>query len=218
MINIDGVKNTNILLIDNNKDYINLIENYFNKNGLNIITTDKSQEALQICEKQKIDIIVLDYFIKDIECKKFITELREFNHKAIVILQAEENEEGASLEAFMQLDVQGYFDKARGAKDLCLMILSTIKTTSLLLYKNNPDTYNIEYSFMVLGNEDILNEDGIEIDLGFDDEVSVFEIGEGNASELETEGFIDIAVTNVSSKEEYEKIKAEKMKNSMKKG
>ena len=52
MINIDGVKNTNILLIDNNKDYINLIENYFNKNGLNIITTDKSQEALQICEKQ----------------------------------------------------------------------------------------------------------------------------------------------------------------------
>ena len=120
--------------------------------------------------------------------EEFLKELRKFDTRAVVILQTGFAEEKPPIETLTALDIQGYYDKTKGVQDLLLMILSTIKTVSLLLYRNNPDTNNIEYSFMSVGVdiEDDNADEGNDVSLGFELDIVSKEIGNDDNSEIGT--------------------------------
>ncbi len=187
-MDLDVVKRTKILLVDDDETYTKVTKMYLENNGLSIQSFNNPIEALEYCKKNKIDIILLDYFMPEMTGEEFLKELRKFDTRAVVILQTGFAEEKPPIETLTALDIQGYYDKTKGVQDLLLMILSTIKTVSLLLYRNNPDTNNIEYSFMSVGVdiEDDNADEGNDVSLGFELDIVSKEIGNDDNSEIGT--------------------------------
>ena len=209
MVDIDGIEFVKILLVDDDTEYTKITKMYLESDGFNIDMCNNPVEALELLKNQKYDIILLDYFMPEMNGEEFLKELRKFNTKALVILQTGYSEQQPPINALTSLSIQGYFDKASGVQNLVLILISTIKTVNLLLYRANPDTNNIEYSFMSVGN----STSGVdkEVDLNFDDEnIKGHELESDNNGNLENDRFYKISCTNVSDKEKYKNLKEEK--------
>ena len=70
----------------------------------------------------------------------------------------------------------------------------------MLLYRANPDTNNIEYSFMSLGRGASGDKDK-EVDLNFEDnDVKCYELESDDNGNIENNRFYKISCTNVSDK------------------
>ena len=130
--NVDGKKQIKVLLVDNDTEYVKVTTKYLRDNGLNISSCTKPVEALKICKKENIDIVLLDFFMQELTGEEFIKQLREFNKKTLVILQTDFSEKKPSVETLRALDIQGCYDKTRGVEELLLITLSAIKTMKLI--------------------------------------------------------------------------------------
>lgn len=129
---IEGVDKVKVLLVDDDKEYVKVTEMYLKENGLNIRSCTDPKEALEICKKDNIDIVLLDYFMPDITGEEFVKKLREFNNKILVILQTGFSDKKPPLQTLTELDIQGYHDKTKGVDELLVLTLSAIKTTKLI--------------------------------------------------------------------------------------
>ena len=209
MLDVDGIEFVKILLIDDDVQYANITQKFLESEGFNVIARNNPVEALEMCKNSKYDIILLDYYMPEMNGNEFLTQLREFDSRALVILQTGYSEQQPPLDTLTNLSIQGYFDKTSGVQNLVLTLISTIKTVNLLLYRANPDTNNIEYSFMSLGNNS--KESNKEVDLNFgDDEIKGYELESDDNGNLEKSRFYKISCTNVSDKEKYKALKESK--------
>ena len=204
MVDIDGIESVKILFVDDDVEYSNITAMYLKSSGLNITVYNDPIEALEYCKNNKIDIILLDYYMDGMTGKEFLTELRRFDKRSVVILQTTATEEHPPLEMMISLNIQGYFDKSKSVEDLLLMILSTVKTVSLLLYRANRDTNNIEYSFMSIGDEDVDS----EISVDQEDDIKLVELDSNDNGDIETNGFYKISLVNISNEEQMQEAKA----------
>ena len=84
-----------------------------------------------------------------------------------------------------------------------------MKTMNLLLYRANPDTNKIEYSFMNLKEDNGSNESNVDLDFE-DNNLKGYELENDDNNDIERSRFYKIVATNVSDAEEYDKIKKEK--------
>ncbi len=132
MVNVEGVKQTKILLVDDDENYVKVTKMYLEENGLNISACTNPVEALKICKDENIDIVLLDYFMPELTGEEFVKQLRTFNNKALVILQTGFSEKKPPIETLTFLDIQGYHDKTKGVDELLLLTLSAIKTMRLI--------------------------------------------------------------------------------------
>ncbi len=198
----------NILLIDDDQEYLNITKMYLKDCGLRVTVCNNPIDALELCKRERIGIILLDYYMPEMNGDEFVEKLREFDDSTIVIMQTGYSEQKPPLETLVNLNIQGYHDKDKGVDDLLLTILSTIKTINLLLYKANKDTKNIEYSFMSLSDTQIDKNDS-KVDLDFDDKDLVgYELIREDNYGIGRNGFVGIEVTNVTDKDEYERLKS----------
>ncbi len=210
MINIDGIEFIKILLIDDDVEYANITKMYLKNNGLNVTVSNNPVEALQMCREQKFHLILLDFYMDEMNGEEFVKELRTFDNRAVVILQTGSPEEKPAIETLTTLNIQGYYDKTKSIEDLLVMILSTIKTINLLLYRANPDTSKIEYSFMSLEERDSSKQNS-EVDLHFEtDDITGYEIENDDGMDIERSGFYKIAVNDIESEEELNRLKEQK--------
>ena len=119
MINIEGMKQTKVLLVDDDENYVKVTTMYLQEQGLNIQSCINPVEAL-------------DYFMPELTGEEFVKQLRTFNNKALVILQTGFSEKKPPVETLTALDIQGYHDKTKGVEELLLLTLSAIKTMRLI--------------------------------------------------------------------------------------
>lgn len=76
----------NILLVEDNKANQKLIERILEKEGYKIITADNGQDCLDILEKEKIDMIFMDYQMPVMDGPTASAEIRKkYNDKFIII-------------------------------------------------------------------------------------------------------------------------------------
>ncbi|WP_343216135.1 response regulator transcription factor [Clostridium mobile] len=86
---IDEILGAKLLFVDDDKYIIDLLKITFNKEQFhNIYTANNGQEAIQICKKINIDLILLDVMLPD--CDGFILcrQLREITNVPILFLTA----------------------------------------------------------------------------------------------------------------------------------
>ena len=124
--------NINIALVDDDENYLEMTKMYLEDNGMKITTFSNPVEALEVCKKSRVDIVLLDYFIPQITGEKNKKKLREVNNKTLIILQTGFAEKKPPIEMLTNLDIQGYYDKTKEIDELLLLTLSAIKTIKLM--------------------------------------------------------------------------------------
>jgi len=121
-----------ILLVDDDFAYTTGQEVVLSAMGLNIKTMNNPAEALEHLKTNFYDVILLDFFMPEMTGEEFLIRLREFNSETIIILQTGYSGEKPQDEMLYQLNIQGYYNKAKPNEDLVLMVLSAIKSAQLL--------------------------------------------------------------------------------------
>ena len=132
MDKIKGIEKLMILLVDDDENYLKITQLYLQDNGLKVMAYQDARSALELCKNEKIDIILLDYFMPQMTGEVFVKELRKTNNKSLVILQTGFAEKKPPIELLTNLDIQGYYDKTKDIDELLLMVLSAAKTINLM--------------------------------------------------------------------------------------
>jgi len=121
-----------VLLVDDDFAYTTGQEVVLSAMGLNITSMNNPAEALEHLKTNFYDVILLDFFMPEMTGEEFLIRLREFNTDTIIILQTGYSGEKPQDEMLYQLNIQGYYNKAKPNEDLILMVLSAIKSAQLL--------------------------------------------------------------------------------------
>jgi len=121
-----------VLLVDDDFAYTTGQEVVLSSKGINIKTMNNPVEALEHLKTNFYDVILLDFFMPEMTGEEFLAKLREFNIDSIIILQTGYSGEKPQDEMLYQLNIQGYYNKAKPNEDLMLMVLSAIKSAQLL--------------------------------------------------------------------------------------
>lgn len=124
-------KNAKIVVIDDVEEVLNSTKNSLKFEGMNVETFNNPVEALEYLKNNKVDVILLDFFMPQMNGDKFIEKLREFNNETVIILRTGYSDKVPPMEMIDSLNIQGYIDKLKGEDELLLMTKSAIKTAYL---------------------------------------------------------------------------------------
>ncbi|MEO3946135.1 response regulator transcription factor [Gorillibacterium sp. CAU 1737] len=77
-----------LLMVDDEKEIIKLMEIYLKNEGYQLLTASNGQEALELLERNKVDLIVMDVMMPEMDGLTACMKIREDNHIPIIILSA----------------------------------------------------------------------------------------------------------------------------------
>jgi len=78
----------NILMVDDEHEIIKLMEIYFKNENYHLLKASNGLEALEILERQKVDLIILDVMMPKMDGIEACIRIRESNHIPIIMLSA----------------------------------------------------------------------------------------------------------------------------------
>jgi diguanylate cyclase (GGDEF)-like protein len=116
----DRTSGYTILLADDNLDYLQVTRRLLEREGHAVLVAGSGAEALDILKQDKIDLLLLDYYMPGMTGEEVVTELRKWNPHVQVILQTGYASEQPPRELLRRLDIQGYYDKGEGPDKLLL--------------------------------------------------------------------------------------------------
>ncbi len=132
------VSGSTILLVDDSVEYVDSTAPLLEREGHQVLKANSGPEALELLRNQKVDLLLLDYYMPGMTGEDVVTELRRFNPFVQVILQTGYASEQPPRELLRRLDIQGYFDKSEGPDRLLLWTDVGLKAayTVQLLHKS----------------------------------------------------------------------------------
>ena len=116
-----------ILLVDDEQNYLTMTKMALEGNGFTVITESNPLQALEYLKTNKVDLILLDYFMPELTGDEFVRQLRTFAPKTLVVLQTGYADENTPLELMKKSDVQAYFDKTSGIDNLVILLCSIFR-------------------------------------------------------------------------------------------
>jgi len=82
-----------ILIVDDDKDIRNMIKIYLKNENYNVYTAENGEEALEISENNKIDLIILDIMMPKMNGTQTCMKIREKHKMPIIFLTAKTEDE-----------------------------------------------------------------------------------------------------------------------------
>src|SRR6266699_1855301 len=127
-----------VLLVDDNPDYLQATRLLLEREGHNVLTATNGPEALALLPDQRVDLLLLDYFMPGMTGEQVVAEVRKFDPFVQVILQTGYASEQPPRELLHRLNIQGYYDKTDGPDQLLLWTAVGLKAayTLQLLFKS----------------------------------------------------------------------------------
>ncbi len=137
-----------IVLVEDELSLNNLLKNYLEKEGYNVVTFTKGQDALDYIEKYNdINVWILDIMLEDdITGYDIIKEIRSKNEEVPIIFSSARDQ---SVDKIMGLELGGddYIAKPYSPKELILRVKNILKR----VYSN--DFNKIQYNDYVIDSE-----------------------------------------------------------------
>jgi two-component system, NtrC family, response regulator HydG len=75
-----------LLVIDDDIDICTLLSRFLSRNGFDVFTAHRGATALEIIKKDKIDIVLCDFRLGDMDGMEMLVKIKEINPKTIVII------------------------------------------------------------------------------------------------------------------------------------
>lgn len=124
-------KNAKIVVVDDVEEVLNSTKNCLEFEDMQVECFVNPVEALKYLKNNKVDVLLLDFFMPQMNGDEFVNKLREFNQETIIILQTGYSDKIPPLEMIDKMNIQGYLDKLKGEDELVLMTKAAIKTSFL---------------------------------------------------------------------------------------
>lgn len=121
------IKNINILLVDDNEDYLVMTNAFLKQLGYNVDTAINGRDALEMLNRKNYQILLLDYFMPEMNGEEVIKEVRKKDQEIIIILQTGFSGQKPPVETMQTLNIQNYYDKTEGIDKLNLELISAVK-------------------------------------------------------------------------------------------
>ncbi len=121
------IKNLNILLVDDDEDFVNIAYMYLKSKGYNVDVVDNGNEAIEIIKKENHQIVLLDYFMPGMSGEDVVKEVRTFNQEVVIIMQTGFAGQKPPIDTMQRLNIQNYHDKTEGMDKLNLELISAVK-------------------------------------------------------------------------------------------
>lgn len=87
------MKYNNILVVEDDKDIIEILELYLRNNGYEVKKASNGKEALEVIENEDINLIIADIMMPIMDGYELIKKVRKMNNIPIIILSAKSMEE-----------------------------------------------------------------------------------------------------------------------------
>lgn len=121
------IKNINILLADDDEDYMMMTYAFLTQFGYKVDRAKNGREALSMLKQDKYQIALLDYYMPELTGEDVVKEIRKENKELIIILQTGFSGQKPPIETMKKLGIQNYYDKTEGIDRLHLELISAIK-------------------------------------------------------------------------------------------
>ena len=116
-----------VLLVDDSSEYLESSRSLLEREGHTVLTAENGPDALSILNRQKVDLLLLDYYMQGMTGEEVVLKLRQFNSIVQIILQTGYSGEQPPRELIFRLDIQGYHDKSEGTEKLLILVDLSLK-------------------------------------------------------------------------------------------
>ena len=117
-----------LLIVDDETDVREFAANFFRKRKVDTLTASSGEEALQILDKEKVDLILLDINMAGITGIEVLKRIRDKNSDAkVVMVTGRKPNEEASFDQCKELGALDYIHKPLELEELEKVVMSQLR-------------------------------------------------------------------------------------------
>ncbi|NLY80840.1 MAG: response regulator transcription factor [Lysinibacillus sp.] len=140
-----------ILLVDDEERMLDLVELFLMPLGMKCIKETSGKKAIEIVEKEKVNLVLLDIMMSDMDGWEVCKEIREFSNVPIIMLTARSDK--ADLAKGLNIGADDYISKPFDERELVARVNALLRRSSdldkskitYLDYTLDCDTYSLHY-------------------------------------------------------------------------
>ena len=117
-----------VLVIDDSLEILESSRRLLEAEGHRVLTAPNGKEGLATLEKERVHLILCDYFMPEMTGEEVVRKIRESNRLVQIILVTGYSGEKPARVMMRELDIQGYHDKGQGADLLLLWVDAALKS------------------------------------------------------------------------------------------
>lgn len=111
-----------VLVVDDQAETLRSTHRLLEREGHRVLLASSGQEALDIFRRERIQLLIVDYFMPEMTGEELIAHVRREDETVQILLQTGYAGEKPARQMLEVLDIQGYHDKTDGAERLLLWV------------------------------------------------------------------------------------------------
>jgi two-component system, cell cycle response regulator len=116
-----------ILVVDDDNTILVTLAQLLQLEGHTVLTAPGGIEAVRLAREHEIHLILLDYFMPDMNGEEVVREVRKFDRNVQIVLQTGYASERPARQMLRDLEIQGYHDKSEGPEKLLVWVDAALK-------------------------------------------------------------------------------------------
>ena len=126
---------TKIILVDDEPEILNLVRDYLSREGFTVLTALNGNEGMQLIEREKPDLVLLDWMLPGMSGLEMCKHLRETSTIPIIMLTAKSEEIDRVLG--LEFGADDYIVKPFSLRELAARIKTVLRRSSGVVQENN---------------------------------------------------------------------------------
>ena len=127
-----------IILVDDEPEILILVRDYLSREGFNVLTAINGTEGIQLIEREKPDLVLLDWMLPGMSGLEMCRRLRETSTIPIIMLTAKSEEIDRVLG--LEFGADDYIVKPFSLRELAARIKTVLRRSSGVVQENAPSS------------------------------------------------------------------------------